>query len=147
VHEGGISTPFIVHWPAGIKARGELRHNPAHLVDVLPTVLDVLQVDGLQEWEGKPLPPRPGRSLRPAFTRDGSVTRDCLWWLHEGNRAIRVGDCKLVASKGTPWELYHLATDRAERDNVAAQFPDRVRELEALWEAETDRMTALSRTE
>jgi arylsulfatase len=147
VHEGGISTPFIVHWPAGIKARGELRHNPAHLVDVLPTVLDVLQVDGLQEWEGKPLPPRTGRSLRPAFTRDGSVTRDCLWWLHEGNRAIRVGDWKLVAAKGTPWELYHLATDRAERDNVAAQFPDRVRELEALWEAETDRMTALSRTE
>jgi len=147
VHEGGISTPLIVHWPAGMKARGELRHNPAHLVDVLPTVLDVLQVDGLQEWEGKPLPPRPGRSLRPAFTRDGSVTRDCLWWLHEGNRAIRVGDWKLVAAKGTPWELYHLATDRAERDNVAAQFPDRVRELEALWEAKTDRMTALSRTE
>lgn len=147
VHEGGISTPFIVHWPAGIAGRGELRHNPAHLVDVLPTVLDVVQVDGLREWEGKPVPQVAGHSLRPAFARDGSVTRDCLWWLHEGNRAIRVGDWKLVAAKGTPWELYHLATDRAERYNVAGQFPDRVKELEALWQAETDRMTALSQGE
>ena len=147
VHEGGISTPFIVHWPKGIPGRGELRHNPAHLVDVLPTVLDAVQVDGLREWEGKPVPPVAGRSLRPAFTRDGSVTRDCLWWLHEGNRAIRVGDWKLVAAKGTPWELYHLATDRAERYNVAGQFPDRVKELEALWQSQSDRMTALSQGE
>ena len=147
VHEGGISTPFIVHWPAGIPARGELRHNPTHLVDVLPTVLDVLGVAGLENWEEKPLPPRPGRSLRPAFARDGSVTRECLWWLHEGNRAIRVGDWKLVAAKGTPWELYHLATDRGERFDLAAQFPERVRELEALWQAETNRMTELVRSE
>jgi arylsulfatase A-like enzyme len=147
VHEGGISTPFIVHWPAGIPGRGELRHNPAHLVDVLPTVLDAVGVEPLQEWQGQPLPPVAGRSLRPAFTRDGSVTRECLWWLHEGNRAIRVGDWKLVAAKGTPWELYHLATDRAERYNVAAQFPDRVRELEALWQAQTDQMTAQSQRE
>jgi arylsulfatase len=147
VHEGGISTPFLVHWPAGIAGRGELRHNPAHLVDVLPTVLDAVGVEPLGDWEGQPLPARPGRSLKPAFTRDGSVTRDCLWWLHEGNRAIRVGDWKLVAAKGTPWELYHLATDRAERHNVAAEFPDRVRELEALWQAQVDSMTALSKGE
>jgi arylsulfatase A-like enzyme len=144
VHEGGISTPFIVHWPAGIAARGELRHNPAHLVDVVPTVLDAAGIDRLREWDGQPIPPAPGHSLRPAFIRDGSVTRDCLWWLHEGNRAIRVGDWKLVAAKGKPWELYHLATDRAERHNLAAQYPDRVRELEALWQAQTDEMAALS---
>jgi len=144
VHEGGISTPLIVHWPTGIPARGELRHNPAHLIDVVPTVLDVAGVEGLREWQGVPIPPAPGRSLRPAFTRDGSVTRDSLWWLHEGNRAIRVGDWKLVAAKGTPWELYHLATDRAERHNLADHYPDRVRELEALWQAQTDGMTALS---
>jgi arylsulfatase A-like enzyme len=147
VHEGGISTPFIVHWPAGILARGELRHNPAHLVDVLPTVLDILGVTGLQAWDGRPLPPRPGRSLRPAFTRDGTVTRESLWWLHEGNRAIRVGDWKLVAAKGKSWELYHLATDRAERYNVAAEFPERVKELEALWQVQTSRMTELSQKE
>ena len=133
VHEGGISTPLIVHWPAGIKAKGEFRRSPAHVVDIVPTILDILEVEAPPQWEGEPIPPRPGRSLKPALAEDVTIQRDSLWWLHEGNRAIRVGDWKLVAAKGAPWELYDLRTDRAESRNLAAEHPDKVRELEQAW--------------
>ncbi len=133
VHEGGISTPLIVHWLAGIKATGELRQSPAHVVDIVPTILDILEVEAPPQWEGEPIPPRPGRSLKPALAEDVTIQRDSLWWLHEGNRAIRVGDWKLVAAKGAPWELYDLRTDRAESRNLAAEHPDKVRELEQAW--------------
>ena len=131
VHEGGIATPFIAHWPAGIAARGELRTASAHIVDVLPTVL---------ELAGKPAapaePPSPGRSLVPLFGVDGPTAHEELWWLHEGNRAIRVGDWKLVSAKneGTgAWELYDHKTDRGETNDVSARHPDREAELSSRW--------------
>ncbi|MBM3999303.1 MAG: arylsulfatase [Planctomycetes bacterium] len=133
VHEGGISTPFIAHWPARIRARGELRRAPAHVVDVVPTVLDLLDIEKPAEWAGVPIPPAPGRSLAAAFDADVAVPRESIWWLHEGNRAVRSGDWKLVAAKGQPWELYDMATDRAESKNLASDRPDVVRELESLW--------------
>jgi len=133
VHEGGISTPLIVHWPAGIQARGELRTTPAHVVDVVPTILDLLDVEKPTEWQGEAIPPAPGRSLAPAFTSDVIITRDSLWWFHQGNRAIRSGDWKLVAAKGEPWELYDLRHDRAESNNLAAERPEHAAELAAEW--------------
>lgn len=133
VHEGGISTPLIVHWPAGIKARGELRTTPAHVVDVVPTILDLLEVEKPTEWEGEAIPPAPGRSLVPAFVSDVMINRDSLWWFHQGNRAIRRGDWKLVAAKGEPWELYDLRSDRAESNNLAAARPEQTAELAAEW--------------
>lgn len=69
----------------------------------------------------------------PALARDGSVTHDYLWWYHIGNRAIRVCDWKLVAAKDSPWELYDLTTDRSESRNLAAQKPEKVREMEECW--------------
>ena len=144
VHEGGISTPLIAHWPSGIAARGELRHTPAHVVDVVPTVLELAGLPVPREWQGKPLPEAPGRSLRPAFATDAPLARDSLWWLHEGHRAVRVGDWKLVAAKGEPWELYDLSTDRAEQHNLAAQQPARVAELEATWQSQTDAFLRLA---
>ncbi len=143
VHEGGISTPLIAHWPAGITAKNELRHTPAHLIDIVPTVLELAGITKPKEWNGQPIPEAPGRSLVPALAKDETIARDSLWWLHEGNRAVRVGDWKLVAGKDAPWELYDLKTDRAEANNLAAKIPDKVKELEHVWQRQTDSFTAL----
>jgi arylsulfatase len=144
VHEGGIGTPLVVHWPAGIQARGELRHTPAHVIDFVPTVLEVVGAEKPTQWEGETIPPAPGRSLVPAFGRDVTVDREFLWWLHEGNRAIRVGDWKLVAARGDPWELYDLRDDRAESKDLAQQQPEKARELEALWNRQLEAMSRLA---
>jgi arylsulfatase len=143
VHEGGISTPLIVHWPAGISAKGELRHTPAHLIDIVPTVLDVAGAAKPTLWEGKPLPPAPGHSLLPAFAKDVTIERDSIWWLHEGNRAIRVGDWKLVAARNDPWELYDLSNDRAESTNLITARPEIAANLEKKWKEQVEAMAAL----
>jgi len=141
VHEGGISSPFIVHWPAGVAARGETRHNPCHFVDILPTVVE-LASDGepLLQQDGPAAPPLPGKSLVPAFAKDGTVAHEFIYFHHQENRAIRVGDWKLVAKgKGGPWELYDLKTDRCEQRDLAEKNPDKVRELSSLWQTCEDR--------
>ncbi|MGV3485813.1 MAG: arylsulfatase [Planctomycetaceae bacterium] len=138
VHEGGISTPLIAHWPKGITAANQLRQTPAHVVDIVPTVLELAGVQKPEQWEGQPLPAAPGKSLVPAFAKDETIARDSLWWLHEGNRAIRVGDWKLVAAADKPWELYDLKSDRAEQQNLAAKMPDKVKELEQAWQRQAD---------
>jgi len=150
VHEGGISTPLIVHWPAKISEKGAVRTTPAHLVDIVPTILEITGakqiLKDLQADEPKSsVPALSGRSLAPSFGSDTVIDRESLWWLHEGNRALRVGDWKLVASKGEPWELYDLRTDRAEQNNLAKQYPDRVKELAALWQSQADQFAVDSR--
>jgi arylsulfatase len=145
LHEGGISTPLIVHWPKGMAARGEVRHTPGHLIDLVPTILEVTGGKPFEKWEGKPVPAAPGKSLLPAFAKDGAVTRDSLWWLHEGNRALRVNDWKLVAAgKESAWELYDLSTDRSESRNLASEKPETVRELAAIWTKQLEAYTALA---
>lgn len=143
VHEGGTSTPLIVHWPAGIKAKGELRSSPGHVVDIVPTVLELAGIEKPKEWKGEPIPEAPGKSLVPALKEDVAISRESIWWLHEGHRAVRVGDLKLVAAEGDPWELYDLKTDRAEQNNLAAKMPEKVKELEKVWQAQTDEFTEL----
>jgi arylsulfatase len=115
------------------------------MIDIVPTVLELAGVEKPREWNGQAVPEAPGRSLVPALAKDVTIERDGLWWLHEGHRAIRVGDWKLVAAKGEPWELYDLATDRAERNDLAAQMPDKVKELEQAWQRRTDEFTALAK--
>ncbi len=138
VHEGGISTPLVVHWPAGIAARGELRHAPTHVIDVVPTILELAGIDKPAQWHGTAIPPAPGRSLVPAFKREVEVQRDLLWWLHDGHRAIRVGNWKLVAAEGDPWELYDMRGDRAESDNRVTAHPKRVEAMDALWQRQVE---------
>jgi len=134
-HEGGIATPLIAHWPEGIKARGELRQQPGHLIDIMATCVDVAGATYPAEFKGKAIQPMEGRSLRPAFANQ-PIQRDALFWEHEGNAAIRVGDWKLVRlGREGAWELYNLKTDRTEQHNLAAGQPDRVEELSAKWEA------------
>jgi arylsulfatase len=133
-HEGGTSTPLIAHWPKGIAARGELRHDPGHVVDLLPTILDVAGAPS--DKVSADAPPFPGRSLVPAFARNGSVAHDYLFFHHEGNRGLRQGNLKLVSSKNDDqvWELYDFASDRSEQHNLAPQMPDKARAMEARWE-------------
>jgi arylsulfatase len=140
VHEGGIATPLIAHWPDGIAARGELRNNPGHVIDLLPTVLELT---GAQQSQGSPS--LPGKSLLPVFTADGTVRHETIWWSHEGNRALRVGDLKLVAAgKDAAWELYDLAADRSETNDLAASRPDKVRELADVWQQHEDDFARLA---
>jgi arylsulfatase len=136
VHEGGISTPMIVHWPQGIRARGELRHTPAHLVDFVPTILELTGSTPAPSTG----PPRPGRSLVPALARDVLIPHDFIYFHHEGNRALRVGDWKLVSYRENrdAWELYDLTTDRAEMHDLSGRHPARVKEMETRWKELTE---------
>jgi arylsulfatase A-like enzyme len=133
VHEGGISTPLITHWPAGITAKGELRKQPAHLIDLMATCVDL--TGATYPPDATPLV---GKSLKPAFD-NRPIEREAIYWEHEGNRAVRVGDWKLVAKHNQPWELYDLSRDRIEATNLASKEPDRVKTMTALYEAWADR--------
>jgi arylsulfatase len=145
VHEGGISTPLIAHWPKGISSKNELRHTPAHVIDIAPTILELAGIEKPKEWNGEPIPAAPGKSLVPALLKDVEIPRDSLWWLHEGHRAVRSGDWKLVALDGKPWELYDLKTDRAEQHDLAASKPEQAKKLEQLWQQQTDAFTVLAK--
>jgi len=136
VHEGGIATPWIAHWPRGIAAANALRTQPVHVIDVVPTVLELAGVVPPPEHAGTKVPPLQGRSFAACFSDPAAPPpHETLWWCHEGNRAVRVGDWKLVAAKGDPWELYDLAGDRTETSNLAAAQPERVATLEREWNA------------
>ena len=145
VHEGGISTPLIVHWPAAIKSHGDLRHNPGHVVDIVPTLLEAASGTSVREGKDSTKPAMHGKSLIPAFTNDNTVVHDALWWSHEGNRAIRVGNWKLVAAAKQPWELYDLSTDRSESENLAEKMPEKVAEYAKLWDAKQEEYRELAK--
>jgi arylsulfatase A-like enzyme len=138
-HEGGIATPLIVHWPDHVKTPGQLRRQPGHLVDLMATCVDVAGATYPAEIHGKPVEPMEGKSLLPAFA-NRAVERDALYWEHEGNAAVRVGDWKLVrlGRKG-PWELYNLKADRTEQHDLATTEPEHARQLAAKWEAWAER--------
>ena len=144
VHEGGIATPLIAHWPTTIKEHGGWRRSVGHVIDVSPTILEVAG----GKWPTEVERPNcfsapPGRSFVDAFTSDRSSSRAPLWWLHEGNRALRDGDWKIVATKNQPWELYDLANDRTETNDLAAKMPDKLQELADQWEKITAQFTEL----
>lgn len=135
VHEGGVSTPLIVHWPNGIEAKGELCKQPGHLIDIMATCVDLAGAEYPEKVAGQSITPLAGKSLLPALAGQ-PIERDAIYWEHEGNRAVRSGDWKLVAKgPGGPWELYDIATDRTESNDLAAQHPEKVRELVLEWEA------------
>jgi arylsulfatase len=144
VHEGGIATPLVVHWPRGIGARGAIRHDAGHVIDLAPTFLEVTGARRFTSWQGTPVPEPPGVSLVPSFAREGSVRHADLWWAHEGNRAIRVGDWKLVAARQGAWELFDLSTDGAETRDLAHDRPEKVRDLAEHWQRRWDEFTVLA---
>lgn len=131
-HEGGISAPFIAHWPKGIKAKDALRHQPAHLIDVMPTLVEVSGATYPKMFKGNKIQPMQGRSLVSFFDSKKTVPRT-LYWEHEGNRAIREGDWKLVGQRNQSWELYHIAKDRTELTNVIEKHLSKFSTMKAKW--------------
>jgi len=133
VHEGGISTPFIASWPSVIKQGNQLHHSPAHIIDLMATCLDAAGVEYPNKYKGHDITPTEGRSLVPAFRSRKRQLHDVLYWEHEGNRAVRQGDWKLVSRYPDRWELYNLAQDRTELHDLAGAEPERVASMAALY--------------
>ncbi len=143
VHEGGISTPLIAHWPKGISRIGELERQPGHLVDLMATCVDLAEAKYPLARNGERIQPMEGVSLKPAFAGKLLDRKEPLYWEHEGNRAIREGDWKLVAKENKPWELYNMQSDRTEMHDLAAQFPECAARMSQQWEAYAKRAAVL----
>lgn len=143
VHEGGIATPLIAHWPKGIPRRGEIEHQPGQVIDLMATCAEVAGAVYPTEHNGQTIQPLEGSSLVPAFS-GRPIRREAICWEHEGNRAIRMGRWKLVA-KGPAgkWELYDMETDRTETRDLASHEGGRVADMAARWEAWARRAGAL----
>jgi len=136
VHEGGISTPLIVHWPKGVAAgrRNKLEKQPAHLIDIAATCLDVAET---------PRNKLEGTSLAPTFRGKRIDRAQPIFWEHESNRAVRDGKWKLVAKENKPWELYDMEKDRTETHDLAEKNPKKVAELAGEWERWAQRANVL----
>ena len=147
-HEGGISTPLIVHWPDGIKRPGVMVNEVGHIIDIMATCVDVGHVSYPKEYNGYPITPLEGKSLLPIIKTGHRAGHDHICFEHEGNRACRKGKWKLVSPyyNGTwyPWELYDLEADRTEMHNLATVYPKKVNELTGLYEAWRERVGAVT---
>jgi len=137
-HEGGISSPLIVSWPAFFKKSdtktGGWVAGPGHLIDLMATSLDVAGAKYPEKRKDAKVTPCEGESLIPMLLgkkRDDEI----LYWEHEGNRAVRKGDWKLVSAGRGAWELYEMTKDRCEMHDLAKEMPEKVKELDKLWQA------------
>ena len=126
---------MIAHWPDGIADQNQLRQQPAHLIDVMATCVELAGARYPTEHQGQKITPMEGKSLLPAFANK-PLERDALFWEHEGNRAILVKNWKLVAAgaKG-PWELYDLEKDGAETNDLVKQHPEILKDLADKWQS------------
>jgi arylsulfatase len=136
-HEGGISTPFIAHWPHGIPAdrRGSLEKQPGHVIDIMATAVDLAGANYPTKFRGNAILPMEGVSLRPALKGKSLGRKQPIFWEHEGNKAMRDGKWKLVQKWRGPWELYDMEADRTELHNVIAQYPEIAARLQIAWKA------------
>jgi arylsulfatase len=134
VHEGGISTPLIAHWPAQITRKGELEKQAGHLIDLMATCVDLAGASYPMELNGQPIYAMEGTSLVPAFMGKSLPERP-IFWEHEGNRAMRQGDWKLVAKgPGGKWELYNVVKDRTEMHDLSGSESTRRDAMVGAWE-------------
>ncbi|WP_159621708.1 arylsulfatase [Ruania rhizosphaerae] len=147
VHEGGIATPLIAHWPAGLGQPGDLCHAPGQLVDLVPTILEATGAAYPAERNGAAVPPMEGASLLAALQGGDRSDRPerPLYWEHEGNAAVRLGQWKLARKYPGPWELYDLLADRTETHDLAADRPELVATLAAAYEQWSRRVGVIPR--
>jgi arylsulfatase len=136
-HEGGVSTPLIVHWPAGIPSarNGKLVNDPGHLIDIMPTIVELTGAKYPTEYNGHSIQPMEGVSLVPVFSGKPTNRTAPIFYAHEGNRGLRSGSWKLVMKYNGPWELYDMEADRTERHNLIKEKPEVAAALIAQWEA------------
>jgi arylsulfatase A-like enzyme len=136
-HEGGISAPLVVRWPGHVRKGAIESYAVGDVIDVLPTCLDAAGVEYPATYKGREVLPAVGMSLLPVLGGDGTATLPdrALFWEHEGNRAVRAGDWKLVAAHGHPWQLFNMAADRTELHDLAGDQPARVRDMLALYDS------------
>ena len=144
VHEGGISTPLIVHWPKMVTEPNRWERTPSHLIDLMATAVDAAGATYPTEFgHGNQITPMEGVSLLPLL-QGKPIERETLYWEHEGNRAVRVGNYKLVAKgKQGEWELYDISKDRSEQNDLSGKEPERVQELADLWQEFAERANVL----
>jgi len=148
VHEGGISSPLIAHWPAGITHREEWETQPGHLIDLMTTFVDVAGAEYPRAYKGNLILPMEGTSLVPAFSGEDVGRQNPIFWEHEGNRAVRDGKWKLVAQgESGAWQLYDMDADRTELNNLAAANTAKRDELAALYDAWAERAFAIRKTD
>jgi arylsulfatase A-like enzyme len=133
VHEGGISTPLICHWPGRVKIPGGLCRDPGHLIDIMATCVDISGAQYPTEYKGSKIQPMEGVSLAPVLAGKPLIERP-IFWEHEGNRAVRQGHWKLVSKYPGGWELYDMDRDRTEMHDLAPAQPEKVQELKSLYE-------------
>jgi len=135
IHEGGISTPMIVHYPKGIQG-GQKQHQVGHVIDIMPTIVELCGADYPERRDGTAITPMQGISLTPAFRESHLQRAKPLYWEHVRNKGVRIGDWKLVAAKpDLQWELYDIKKDRAEIHDLSQQYPQKKEEMIAVWES------------
>ena len=142
VHEGGISTPLIAHLP-GMIPPNTFSHQPCHVIDLMATCLDVAGVEYPEQYNGQAITPLEGESLLPAMRGEQWQREREILWEHEGNRAVRQGQWKLVSKHPGEWELYDMNEDRTELNDLAAKNAAKVRELAGIYERFADRANVL----
>lgn len=141
IHEGGISSPLIVHWPNGIKKEdeGTLVHQYGFLPDIMATFIELAEAKYPVEYEGNKIQPFEGVSLLPLIKgKRLPVHTKPIFWEHEGNKAVRLGKYKLVMAwdenKPEKWELYDIEKDRTEMHDLAVLLPEIASKMKKMWE-------------
>jgi len=136
-HEGGVASPCIVHWPAGLPAgrNGKFETQTAHVIDLMPTCVHLAKATYPQSFKGKPILPMEGISLTPAFAGKTLSRKQPIFFEHLGNRGARDGDWKLVAERDEPWQLYNVRRDRTEQNDLSGQEPERFKQMIAAYTA------------